>query len=121
LHRLPDEPDLIEPIDRSPPAWLNDVSLDQLIDLPFCAKPPGDDEMVDVHVRFDASLTDRLRHCVWHRSQLMVLRTDGELDVRFGPVPLRLAASWACSFGLAVTVLGDKRLRKTVKKKSFSP
>ncbi len=121
LHRLPDEPDLLESIDRNPPPWLNDVTLDQLIDLPFCAAPPGDDAMVDVHVRFDASLTDRLRHCVWHRSQLMVLRTDGELDVRFGPVPLRLAASWACSFGSGVTVLGDKRLRKTVKKRSFSP
>lgn len=121
LHRLPDEPDLLEPIDRMPPAWLDDVALDQLIDLPFCATPPGDDEMVEVHVRFDVSLTDRLRQCVWHRSQRMVLRTDGELDVRFGPVPLRLAASWACSFGAGATVLGDKRLRKTVKKRSFSP
>ncbi len=121
LHRLPDDPDLLEPIDRTQPPWLKDVSLEQLVDLPFCATPPGDDTMVEVHVRFDASLTDRLRHCLWHRSQVLVLRTDGQLDVRFGPVPLRLAASWVCSFGSGVSVQGDKRLRKAVKKRSFSP
>ena len=122
LHNVPDAPDVLEhqDVDEQPAAWMNDVCLDKLLDLPFCSSPSPDIPSVDVHVRFEAYLTERLRLCVWHRSQRVVLRTDGRLDVRFGPVPLPLAASWAASFGASVTVMGNKQLRKAVKKRSFT-
>ena len=121
LHSVPDEAGLLEEVPKQRPAWIDDVSLRDLIDIPFCGAPISDEPMVDVHVRFDAKLTEQLRSCVWHRSQQVVLRTDGRLDVRFGPVPLARAASWAASFGSGATIIGTKALRKAVKKRSFSP
>ena len=120
LIRLPNESTLWEPIEREAPDWVKALSVRDLFDSPFCFLSDQEDKTIDVHVRFDASLTERLRHCVWHSSQSVVLRTDGMLDVRFGPVSLAWAASWVSSFGASVTVLGDKKLCKTVKKRSFS-
>ncbi|MCU0692311.1 MAG: WYL domain-containing protein [Polyangiaceae bacterium] len=99
---------------------LDHVDVRDLLDLPFCA-PISDGALVDVHVRFSADIAPRLRSRVWHRTQRVVLRRDGSVDVRFGPVELAAAASWAASYGAAVRVMGDKRLRKAVKKRNFSP
>lgn len=127
LENVSTEPDAITLVDRretgEPAVDLNAIELSEIVDLPFCARSvePDDRTEVHVHVRFDAEVAERMRSRVWHRSQSAVLRTDGSLDVKFGPVDLNAAAAWASSFGRAVRVLGDKKLRKAVKKRSFSP
>lgn len=101
---------------------LDDANVHELLDLPFTAwTARADDVMTRVHVRFDAKIAQHLVNVRWHRQQQVVLRTDGKLDVRFGPVPLDQAASWLASFGTAVRVLGGKKLRKTLRKGNFSP
>lgn len=122
LSRILDDPDSLEPVPGTPCSGLEDVTVATAMDLPFCASlPEASTPMTDVHVRFDPSLTNRLRDCIWHQGQQVILRRNGELDVRFGPVPLHLAASWAASFGAGVRVLGGKKLRKAIKKGSFFP
>ncbi|PIE05918.1 MAG: hypothetical protein CSA75_02245 [Sorangium cellulosum] len=97
-------------------------TIQDALGLPFwVGGPHADDCTVDVHVRFDPRLHDRLQSCLWHPHQKVESRKNGELDVRFGPVPLRAAACWVASFGRGVHVLGNKKLRKTIKKNSFSP
>lgn len=101
---------------------LDDANVHELLDLPFTAwTARADVAMTRVHVRFDAKISQHLMSVQWHRQQQVVLRTDGKLDVRFGPVPLDQAASWLASFGTAVRVMGGKKLRKTLKKGNFSP
>lgn len=122
LSLILDEPDTLEQVPGTPCTGLEDITVEKAMDLPFCTcLPDASTPMTDVHVRFDPSLTNRLRDCIWHQGQHVVLRRNGELDVRFGPVPLHLAASWAASFGAGVRVLGGKKLRKAVKKGSFLP
>lgn len=124
LASVRDEPDAIEdaPDALAPGFELEEVVVDDLLDLPFSAHKPNPDEpMTDVHVRFEPVLATTLAHRIWHRSQRVVLRRNGELDVRFGPVPVGLAASWAAGFGAGVRIMGDKKLRKAIKKKSFVP
>jgi WYL domain len=124
LASVRDEPDAIqEAPDASAPEFeLDEVVVDDLLDLPFSAlKPHPDEPMIDVHVRFEPMLATSLAHRIWHRSQRVVLRRNGELDVRFGPVPLGAAASWAAGFGAGVRIMGDKKLRKAIKKTSFVP
>lgn len=124
LASVADEADAIAP-DRQAvvPAFdPRGIELEAWIDLPFSGlRPDPREPTVDVHVRFEPTAAARVLRRVWHRSQRVVLRRDGELDVRFGPVPLAAAASWAASFGSALSVLGDKKLRKAVKKRSFVP
>jgi hypothetical protein len=120
------ESDAMQVLERSdtgdPGLDLSSIELGELLDLPFATRPrpttPG--SSVDVHVRFDPCCAGRLQHRLFHRSQRAVLRTDGSLDVKFGPVEIEAAASWVASFGRSIKVMGDKRLRKTVKKRSFS-
>ena len=124
LTSVANEPDAITPAhDALAPAFdVHSVEIEAWIDLPFCGlRPDPREPMVDVHVRFEPSAVGRVLHRFWHRSQRVVLRRDGDLDVRFGPVPLAAAASWAASFGSSLSVLGDKKLRKAVKKRSFVP
>ncbi len=122
LSLILDDPDTLEQVPGTPCPGLENVAIGQVMDLPFCTcLPDAGTPMTDVHVRFDPSLTNRLRDCIWHHGQRVVLRRNGELDVRFGPVPLHLAASWAASFGAGVRVLGGKKLRKAIKKGSFLP
>jgi hypothetical protein len=127
LDSVSTDSDAIEWVDRKqtgePAVDLSAVDLAELIDLPFSACPVGQDSRVavNVHVRFEAAIANRMRTRVWHRAQTAVLRTDGSLDVKFGPVDLDVAASWVSSFGDAARVVGDKKLRKAVKKRSFCP
>ncbi len=98
------------------------IDLRELIDLPFCSAPRcSATRTVDVHVRFDPCAAERVRSRWWHKGQSAVLRTDGCLDLEFGPVPLGAAAGWVASWGDAVKVVGDKKLRKAVKKRDFAP
>jgi hypothetical protein len=119
----PDALHVLEPADTGEPALdLNATEFRDLLDLPFTTRPKPKDSKraVDVHVRFDRECVPRIRNRLFHRSQRAVLRTDGTLDMKLGPVELDAAASWAASFGQSVRVLGNKKLRKTVKKRSFS-
>ena len=125
LATIDDEPDALTASsageDIDPNVDLDAIDVQNLFDLPFGLdqRNAADVPRVDVHVRFAPELGLRLQACVWHPSQRVVLRRDGQLDVRFGPVALATAASWAASFGQSIRVLGDKRLRKTVKKRAF--
>lgn len=120
------EVEALRPIDRGesgdPSLDFTAIDLRELVDLPFCSGPRRPDtRTVDVHVRFDPSAAERVRSRWWHKGQSAVLRTDGCLDVEFGPVPLGAAAGWVASWGDAVKVVGDKKLRKAVKKRDFAP
>ena len=114
---------LLEPKDTGDPSVdLSSIDLGDVLDLPFTTRPRSADPKarVDVHVRFSPASAPRLQQQLLHRSQRAVLRTDGSLDIRFGPIDIDVAASWVASFGDSVRVLGDKRLRRVVKKRTFS-
>ncbi len=124
LEDVPDEPGACEAVHNVAPPPVSIVKMREAStsDLPFTLRTPSSGEpLVRVHVRFGVPVAARLQGRLWHRSQRVVVRRDGELDVRFGPVPLADAASWAAAFGDAIRVLGDKKLRKAVKKGSFVP
>lgn len=126
LDALRTDRDALQLVDRKetgdPAVDLSTIHLAELVDLPFSASPRSPDaRLVDVHVRFDPPTAERVRSRWWHKSQSAVLRTDGCLDLEFGPVELGAAAAWAASFGDAVRVIGDKKLRKAVKKRDFVP
>lgn len=105
-----------------PAVDLSAINPAELLDLPFSAVPRSPDaRTVNVHVRFDPPTAERVRSRWWHKSQSAVLRTDGCLDLEFGPVDLGAAAAWVASYGDAVRVIGDKKLRKAVKKRDFVP
>lgn len=124
---LADAPDAVcalDPAEIGEPSFdLDRLEVNELIDLPFLGRRVGSDvgHKVNVHVRFNPSFVPRVRDRIWHRTQRCVVKTDGSLDVMFGPVDLGAAASWTASFGAALRVLGDKKLRKAVKKRSFVP
>ena len=127
LENVSTEADAMSCLARSetgePALDLGALELGELIDLPFSVHPRNADgrPTVQVHVRFEPELAERMRSRLVHRSQAAVLRTDGSLDVKFGPADLNVAACWARSFGKAVQVLGSKKLRKAVKKGGFAP
>jgi hypothetical protein len=127
LASLAGSDDAVRTIDTSesgqPTQDLDAVDVEASLELPFLGRPdPADPKAAaQVHVRFEPSSAATVRGRVWHRSQRMVVRADGSVDVRFGPVDLGTAASWVASFGRAARVLGDKRLRKAVKKRAFVP
>jgi AcrR family transcriptional regulator len=99
------------------------IDMAELLDVPFSVHPRVDEvrPSAKVHVRFEPELAERMGGRVVHRTQSAVLRTDGSLDVKFGPADLSTAAAWARSFGKALRVLGSKKLRKAVKKGSYTP
>ena len=75
---------------------------------------------VDLHLRFEADLVPSIRRNIWDPAQHVVFRRDGSMDLLIPHVPLDWAASLACSFGRNAEVIGDKKLRKAVKKRNFS-
>ncbi len=127
LAALSDSPDAVTVLasnDAVPvPARLESFDWAAHFDLPFCTRPRPQDRKAQamVRVRFSSKLATQVQNRVWHASQHTVLRKDGSTDVSFGPVDLGAAASWVSSWGKAVEVLGDKRLRKTIKKRNFVP
>jgi hypothetical protein len=93
-----------------------------LSDMPFCLQARGKSAQGTlVHVRFLAPYTRQATQRLWHRTQRVVARSDGSVDVLFGPVAVDAAASWVASLGEMVEVLGDRRLRKALKKGAFAP
>lgn len=127
LGMLADAPDALQPAEPAesgdPAIDLDGLDLQSLLDLPFHASRTRAQAraMVKVAVRFRPEHANTEARRLWHSSQRALLRRDGSLDLRFGPVDLDAAASWASSMGDALEVLGSKKLRKAVKKKSFSP
>jgi|GEM_PF-634627 len=123
LTALEDSEDALSTIDSAdildPPVDPSSIDLATIFPTPFTGRIARDVPVVNVHVRFAQPFAPAARSRVWHQSQRVVVRHDGSIDVRFGPVPLDAAASWAASFGRAIEVVGDKRLRKTVKKRNF--
>ena len=69
---------------------------------------------VEVRLRFDPAVTDRVRETVWHRSQVLTDLPDGgvEMTVRVaGIVEIR---PWILSWGDQVEVLAPPELREVV-------
>lgn len=124
LSRVVNEPGALRAVE---PERLRDRDVESsellaALHLPFRAgTPQPDDIFVDVHVRFDPRLAEALRERRWHPRQRVTMRKSGELDVQFDAVPLRAAASWVSGYGEGVRVVGDKKLRKAVKKSAFLP
>lgn len=123
LSTLDDAPDALAIVDSAelpePPVDLAALDLTELLGAPFSGRILADAPAVHVHVRFSAGFASLARTKIWHHAQRVVVRRDGSVDVRFGPVPLDAAAAWVSSFGRAVELVGDKRLRKAVKKRHF--
>ncbi len=123
LAMVEDSEDALAAVDSTdlpePPVDPSSIDLATIIPTPFTGRIAPDGPVVNVQVRFAPPFASVARSRIWHQSQRVVVHHDGSIDVRFGPVPLDAAASWAASFGRAIEVLGDKRLRKTVKKRNF--
>ncbi len=123
LATVDDAPDALTPLDASdvpePPIDLAAIDLSAVLAAPFSGRILPDAPAVHVHVRFSAGYANVVQSRLWHHSQRVVVRRDGSVDVRFGPVPLDAAAGWVASMGRAVELIGDKRLRKAVKKRHF--
>lgn len=102
-----------------PPFDFKSLNLAEMFGSPFSACAGSDAPLVQVHVRFAAAFAPVVQSRLWHSNQRAVVRRDGCVDLRFGPVRLDAAASWVASLGRAVEVVGDKKLRKAVKKRSF--
>jgi len=68
----------------------------------------------EVHLRFDASVAHRVREAIWHRSQRLVERPDGQLELTVTVAGIVEIRPWILSWGDAVEVLGPEALRESV-------
>jgi hypothetical protein len=121
-----DADDAIRDVEPSPDfSDLDPESIDliDVLDLPFAVTPKSSSpkSRVSVHLRFEKDHSALARSRWWHHSQRLIAHRDGSTELRFGPVDANAAASLVVSLGKTVEVLGDKRLRKVVKKRSFVP
>jgi predicted DNA-binding transcriptional regulator YafY len=74
----------------------------------------GDDTAVDIVLRFDPSITQRVHETRWHPSQVEELEDDGSLLWRARVPGLLEIRSWILGWGSAVEVLGPDELRDWV-------
>jgi predicted DNA-binding transcriptional regulator YafY len=68
----------------------------------------------DVHLRFDASVAQRVGEAVWHRSQKMVELPDGRVELTLTVAGIVEIRPWILSWGDAVEVLAPPELRESV-------
>lgn len=69
---------------------------------------------VDVRLRFDASVAQRVRESVWHRSQRLVELDDGGLELTVTVAGIVEIRPWILGWGDSVQVLEPAELRELV-------
>jgi predicted DNA-binding transcriptional regulator YafY len=69
---------------------------------------------VEVRLRFDAGVAERVRETVWHRTQALIDRTDGGVDMTVRVAGIVEIRPWILSWGDQVEVLGPAELRDVV-------
>jgi predicted DNA-binding transcriptional regulator YafY len=69
---------------------------------------------VDVQLRFDASVAQRVREAIWHRSQKLVELPDGKVELSLTVAGIVEIRPWILSWGDAVEVLSPLALRDSV-------
>jgi predicted DNA-binding transcriptional regulator YafY len=69
---------------------------------------------VDVVLRFDPGVAHRVRESVWHRSQRLVERPDGGIELTVTVAGIVEIRPWILSWGDAVEVLAPDELRRSV-------
>jgi len=69
---------------------------------------------VDVVLRFDPGVAHRVRESVWHRSQRLVERRDGGIELTVTVAGIVEIRPWILSWGDAVEVIAPDELRRSV-------
>ena len=69
---------------------------------------------VDVRLRFDASVAQRVRESIWHRSQRLAELPDGRVELTVTVAGIVEIRPWIMSWGDAVEVLEPAELREVV-------
>jgi len=67
-----------------------------------------------VRLRFDASVAQRVRETVWHRSQKLVEQADGGVELSVTVAGIVEIRPWILSWGDSVEVLAPPELRESV-------
>jgi predicted DNA-binding transcriptional regulator YafY len=70
--------------------------------------------VVDVRLRFERSVAQRVRESVWHRSQQITELDDGRLEMTVRVAGIVEIRPWIMSWGDAVEVLEPPELREVV-------
>jgi len=68
----------------------------------------------DIHLRFDASVAQRVREAIWHRSQELVELPDGGVGLTVTVAGIVEIRPWILSWGDGVEVLAPPELRESV-------
>jgi predicted DNA-binding transcriptional regulator YafY len=71
-------------------------------------------QVVEVRLRFDASVAHRVRESIWHRSQRLVELDDGRVELIVQVAGIVEIRPWIMSWGDAVEVLEPPELREVV-------
>ena len=71
-------------------------------------------EVAEVHLRFEASVAQRVRESIWHRSQRLSELPDGRVEMRLSVAGIVEIRPWILSWGDAVEVLAPESLRGVV-------
>ena len=68
----------------------------------------------EVHLRFEASVAQRVREAIWHRSQRLTELPDGRIELTVTVAGIVEIRPWILSWGDAVEVLAPLALRESV-------
>jgi predicted DNA-binding transcriptional regulator YafY len=71
----------------------------------------GTGEAIDIHVRFDASIAERIAERDWHESQRLTVRPDGAIDLNLRLGSLVEIERWILGWGAAAEVISPPELR----------
>jgi len=71
-------------------------------------------DTADVRLRFDASVANRVRESVWHRSQRLIELPDGGVEMGLTVAGIVEIRPWILSWGDGVEVLEPPELREAV-------
>jgi proteasome accessory factor B len=70
--------------------------------------------VANVRLRFDASVANRVRESIWHRSQQLTELADGRVEMALAVAGIVEIRPWILSWGDAVEVLAPDELREVV-------
>ncbi|HSM38391.1 MAG TPA: transcriptional regulator [Candidatus Limnocylindrales bacterium] len=71
-------------------------------------------EVAEVRLRFDASVANRVRESIWHRSQRLTELADGRVELTVSVAGIVEIRPWIMSWGDSVEVLEPPELREVV-------